>query len=142
MARGMVVGEQIISQANSEEFERGYERIFGDREPQRGRFVWDTEQGKLVPADEYRPPDRALDAPIMCDRFYEGVTATDGTDIGSRRKRRQYMRDNGLVDADDCKGLWNQARERRLEVRRGEHDHHERREQIGRALYEARSKRR
>lgn len=44
---------------------------------------------------------RALDAPVMVDRFYENTKATDGTDIGSRRKHRDYMKANGLAPASD-----------------------------------------
>ena len=143
MARGMVVGEDIVSQANTEEFERGYERTFGaDRKPQRGRYVWDEAQGRLVNADEYTPPPSALSAPVMVDRFMEGVCTTEGIDIGSRRKRREYMKTNNLADADDFKGVWKKAQEDRLRRRAGDFDHHERREAIGRALHELRSKKR
>lgn len=39
--------------------------------------------------------------PVFTDRFMEGHTTVDGVDIGSRRKRADYMRANGLAEASD-----------------------------------------
>jgi hypothetical protein len=132
MARGMVVGEAITSQANTKEFADGYERTFGDRKPQRGRWVWDEQARKLVPADEYVAPERAVDAPILSGRFYENTATTDGVDIGSRQKHRAYMRDRGLAPADDFSpGYYERIRKQSQEQHRKE-----RREAIARRLYE------
>lgn len=98
----MSTGADAKTMPGTAEFREGYERVFGDRKPQRGRWVWDKAQGKLVPADEYvPPPEEARAAPIMVDRFMEGAQAQDGTDIGSRRKRREYLQREGLTDAND-----------------------------------------
>lgn len=111
MARGMVVGEQIVSQAQTKEFDEGYERVFGKgRKPVRGRWVWDEAQQKLVSADEYVPPARALDAPVMSGRFYENTKTTDGVDIGSRSKHQAYMRERGLAPASDYSPSWYEKR--------------------------------
>lgn len=100
--RGTVIGEKVVSRARTEEFDAGYDRTFGkDRKPQRGRWIWDEAQQKLVAADEYVPPSRALDAPILAGRFYENTKATDGTDIGSRAKHAAYMKANGIAAASD-----------------------------------------
>ena len=131
--RGMVAGEAIQSQAGTDEFREGYERTFGDRKPQRGRWVM-TPKG-LIPADEYVPEALARDAPIMMDRFYENTAATDGTDIGSRRKHRQYMKEHGVTTADDFKGQWKQAQERREAVKHGHLPDPKRREALERAMY-------
>jgi hypothetical protein len=109
MARGMVVGEAIVSQAQTKEFDEGYERVFGARKPQRGRWVWDAAQGKLVSAEEYVPSEAKHGTGIMVDRFMEGDRAPDGTDIGSRQKRKAWMAATDSVDFSDFKG----ARERR-----------------------------
>src|SRR5512145_1143689 len=104
MARGTVVGEPVVSQANTREYEQGYERSGLGKSPEakeKGRFIWDEERKCLVRAEDYRPPGHAVSAPIMVDRFYEGSRATDGTDIGSRRKHRAYMKAHGLAPADD-----------------------------------------
>jgi hypothetical protein len=57
--------------------------------------------------------------PVFSDRYMEGVRSPiDGADIGSRTKRRAYMRTHGLVDADDYKGEWTKKAEQRQEFRR------------------------
>jgi hypothetical protein len=78
----------------------------------------------------------ALHAPIMVDRFYENTVATDGTDIGSRRKHRDYMKANNLTTMDDFKSTWDKAAREREAIRQGQHDKKERREQIERALHQ------
>lgn len=75
---------------------------FGPGQPgSQGRWVYDAKQQKLVRAEEYQPEQHALHAPIMLDRFYEGTQTVDGVDIGSRAKRRAYMKAKGLADFDD-----------------------------------------
>lgn len=108
MARGMVVNEAIVSQANSEAYRDNYARIFGDKPAQKGSWVQDPETGELVSADDYAPAE-ANGARIMVDRFMEGDVAPDGTDIGSRQKRKAWMQATGCADYGDFKG----AREKR-----------------------------
>lgn len=115
MARGMVNGEPIVSQANSEDFEKGYARTFPDAKVVRGRWIWDAEAGKLVPADEYRAPESEGRVEIMAGRFYENTCTTDGVDIGSRAKRKRYMAEHGLADSSDYKNHWQEAPKRRAE---------------------------
>ena len=113
MARGMVNGEAIVSQAQTKEFDEGYERTFGkDKRPVRGRWVY--RDGRLVDLNDPEP-EQAKDAPIMVDRWMEGTKSPiDGADIGSRRKLNQYMKDRGLAIADDFKDTW-AAKERERE---------------------------
>ena len=105
----------IRSKPQTKEFDEGYDRTFGpDRKPQRGRWVWDEAQQKLVAVEDYRPPDRAVDAPIMVDRFYEGTTTMHAdesgkirqVDIGSRAKHRAYMKAHDLAPAGDYSPEW------------------------------------
>lgn len=103
----MVNGEAIVSQANTEEYRSNHERIFGERKVQRGRFVYDPKLGRCVPADQYVPEALAKDAPIIADRIHEGtVSPIDGSDIGSRQKRREHMKVHGVEDATDCSPEW------------------------------------
>lgn len=95
-----------------------------------------NERGFVEVVDGYVSERQALHSPFMVDRYMEGVVAQDGTDIGSRRKRREYMKMNGLADADDFKGTWERAAKDREKVFAGEHDHAARREALGRALYQ------
>lgn len=98
----MSTGADAKTMPQTAEFDEGYERTFGkDRKPVRGRWIWDAAQQKLVNVDEYVPPETALNAPIMVDRFMEGHVSQDGVDIGSRRKRKDYMRATGVTDASD-----------------------------------------
>lgn len=136
MARGMVVGEQIQSQAATPEYRENHERIFGERKAVRGRWIWSDKEQRLVSAEEYVPEKRAIDGTIMCDRFMEGHVATDGTDIGSRQKRKAFMQANDLVDYDDCKGLREaKAKEREARARGEFKPDKQLRETLGRELY-------
>jgi hypothetical protein len=76
---------------------------YGEGTKERGRFIWDEAQQKLVRYADYVPPSHTLNAPIMTDRWYEGARTLDGDDIGSRRKREEYMRSRGLQDGNDVK---------------------------------------
>jgi hypothetical protein len=137
MARGTVVGEPVVSQANNEEFREGYARTFGDKPVVRGHWVWDPINKCLVDSADCVPLPEAKDAPILSGRFYENTAATDGTDIGSRRRHREYMKSRGLTTADDFKDTWKREEARRQREAKGEWDHKARREDIGRALYES-----
>jgi hypothetical protein len=93
----------------------------------------------MVAADEvgdWADPTRALDAPIMVDRFREGAVAPDGTPIGTRRAEREWMNATGSAHYDDFKG----ARERRAKEeaakKRGEYKPDKQlRDLIGREMY-------
>lgn len=91
-------------------------------------------------SEDYVPPDSEK-APVFTDRYMEGVKAPDGTDIGSRAKRRAYMQANGLADADDYKGVWAKAAKEREAFFSGQHDTQARREAVAQAI-QAASKRR
>lgn len=57
---------------------------------------------------------------LISDRHYDGMQATDGADISSRAKHREYMRRNNLTTIDDYKQEWAEApRKRELEARKG-----------------------
>lgn len=133
--RGTVIGEQVHSQAATEDFRKGYDAAFGaDKKPQRGKWVYDERQQKLVPADEYVPPHSEDDAAfhVVSDRYMEGVHATDGTDIGSRAKRRAYMQENGLADYDDFSPAYREGVKKDFERQQDR----ERHQALKRAIYE------
>lgn len=52
--------------------------------------------------DDYMPSTKG-DASLWNDRHYDGLKTTDGHDISSRSKHRQYAKHTGLVDFDDYK---------------------------------------
>lgn len=53
------------------------------------------------------------------DRLYQGLRAPDGTDISSRAKHRQYMKDHDLTTVDDFKGTWERAAREREQLLQG-----------------------
>lgn len=84
-------------------------------------------------SDDWRPPAEGR-APVT-DLYMDGVRATDGTDIGSRKKRREFMNVRGLADADDFKGEWAKAAEKRAAFFQGNSKDSSRREAIARAMH-------
>lgn len=109
--RGMVAGQAIQTQAPSAEYDEGFERIFGkDRKPQRGRFVWSQEQQCMVEvgADWTDAERRAQTSTEEIE--YGNLRATDGADISSRRKRREYMAATGVTDSSDFSPGWYERR--------------------------------
>lgn len=54
-------------------------------------------------------PALALHNAMAGDRHYDGLRATDGTDISSRSKHRAYMKANDLTTADDFTQTWRDA---------------------------------
>lgn len=50
--------------------------------------------------DDYTPSIRG-DAALWGDRGYDGMSTTDGRDISSRTKHRQYLKETGMVTFDD-----------------------------------------
>lgn len=131
------MSDTIKTRPQTAEFDEGYERTFGkDRKPTRGRWVA-TPSG-LVPADEYVRPEStdALHAPVMVDRYMEGTVAPDGSDIGNRTRRKQWMAATGSADYGDFKEHRKRAQAEREARQRGEFKKDPAlREFIGRELY-------
>ena len=74
------------------------------------------------------------------DRHYDGIKATDGTDISTRAKHRDYMKRNNLTTVDDFKDTWAKAQKERenFYTRGGSFS----RSDIERAIYQTQDKRR
>ena len=80
----------------------------------RKRYVQDPETLKLIEITADQAPNRlAGDAALWGDRGYDGMRATDGSDISSRTKHRAYMQATGMTTADDYSGTWSQAKDSR-----------------------------
>lgn len=144
-------GERSVSsRTNTPEFDEGYETAFGPssdeiRTPKRTVYVYRggrmVERGGEDDTGAYDSSDEAR-LHIVSDLYMDGTrTADTGEDIGSRRKRREYMERNGLSDMSDWKGYWAKKAKEREAISRGEDPTGQRRQTIGRALYEQ-SKRR
>lgn len=106
------------------------------------RYVWDEESKSLVEVgSDWSDAEKRAETTTE-QLSYGGLRATDGTDISSRKKHREYMRRNGLADAADYKESWAKAQADREAFRRGEKTNPERREAIGRIAYQLEQKRR
>jgi hypothetical protein len=98
------------------------------------RLNEETGLAEAVEVDlDYRPPARVE---ISMDRHYENTAMTDGTDVGSRRKYNEYLKRTGMAPADDFKETWAKAAKEREAIAQGGHDSAERRDQIGRTIYQ------
>jgi hypothetical protein len=144
----MSTGADSKTMPVSREYEDGFDRTFGKRDPVRGRWIY-LPDGTSVRAEDYSPPaEEAVNAPIMAGRFYENTAATTcdeqsrvlKVDIGTRQRHREFMRQRGLTTADDYTKTWEQAAKERKQFFQDGGDRKERKEQIGRIAYELRSK--
>lgn len=80
----------------------------------RRRYIQDRQTGELIEVtSDYQAPLRNDAGALWGDSSYEGMRATDGTDISSRSKHREYMRANNLTTVDDFKDTWAKAQEQR-----------------------------
>ena len=80
----------------------------------RRRFIQDRHTGELIEVTEdHREPMRNDAGVLWGDRHYDGARATDGADISTRTKHREYMASRGLTMADDYKESWARAQQQR-----------------------------
>lgn len=80
----------------------------------RRRYVYDPTTKEMVEITQDAKLETRADAGALWgDRHYEGMRATDGTDISSRSKHRAYMKANNLTTADDFTDSWAKAKEKR-----------------------------
>ena len=78
------------------------------------RWIQDRITGELIEVTrDYSPKMQADAGALWGDRHYDGLQASDGTDISTRSKQRDYMKVNNLTTADDFKTTWADAREKR-----------------------------
>lgn len=80
----------------------------------RRRYIQDPKTLELIEVtSDYQAPTRNDTGALWGDRHYDGLQATDGTDISSRSKHREYMKRNNLTTVDDYKETWAQAQKER-----------------------------
>ena len=139
--KGSVAGQPIQTGTVTKEYEDGFERTFGERKAVRGRFLY-TSGGKALEApvrvdDEWTQPDTGPSHKSE-EEVYGKVTATDGTDLSTRKRHAEYMKRNNLTIDADFKESWARAAKERDAVLSGTHEgeRKEIRETVGRALYQ------
>ena len=101
MSERSIKGQSTQRYEVTDAYRATHEAVFGERKPSRGRWVWDKDRQALVPEAEFTPPPENSHVEVMCDFNLDGTRAPDGTDIGSRRKRDEWMRRNGVTFASD-----------------------------------------
>ena len=80
----------------------------------RRRYIQDRHTGELIEVtSDYQAPLRNDAGALWGDRHYDGARASDGSDISTRSKHREYMRLNNVTTVDDFKDTWAKAREQR-----------------------------
>lgn len=135
--------ESAQAKQTNEAFREGHERMFGDGKPKRGRTVYpsDGTEPYEVPEEWENPEPKSV---LRVDVSYmDGVRATDGTDISSKAKRREYMHRKGLADTSDFDapgGYWEKKAKEREHILSGEADTKWRKQTIGELLYQAKRK--
>lgn len=104
----------------------------------RSRWRWDKELGQLVSLDEdwTDAPSRAQT--VTEELVYGGVRMTDGTDVSSRKKHREYLKSRGLAMASDFTETTARAQREKLERAA---EKREIRETVGRAFHEMKTQR-
>lgn len=127
----MVAGQSITTQAQTKEFDAGYERIFGkERKPCRGRFV--VRDGQTVDVAEDWTDAEARAQTVTEELAYGNLgKTTDGVDVSSRKKHREYLKSTGLALAGD----FSQEYQQKEAARRERHEDKERREIVERNVY-------
>jgi hypothetical protein len=85
------------------------------------RFVQDRDTLEFHEVgSDYAPVVANTDSALWGDRHYAGMQTSDGTDISTRSKHREYMRQHGLTTIDDYgHDHWQKAAAQRENVARG-----------------------
>jgi len=89
--------------------------------------------------DDYQPALSADSGALWGDRSYDGLRATDGTDISTRSKHQAYMKANNLTTIDDYKDTWAKAQAQREHYR--QHGGTYNRRDIERAIHQLQNRR-
>jgi hypothetical protein len=131
----------------TKEYAEGHARIFKNKRRQPGRYVWDSEKSRMVPLSEYVVKDSNYHAKpmVFTDRYMEGLVTYDTKeDIGTRRKRKEYMERHGLVDPQDSVQMKAKLRNEWGQMLAGTHapTNKQAQETFGRKLYEIESRKR
>lgn len=98
-SKNEITGDLIMSGKTTESFRSGYERIFKDKKPVRGRFVFDPELKEMVPAHEYyekraeiecKSRSKTIEAPAF--HFFKSYKSpVSGREIDSPNKERDEL---------------------------------------------------
>lgn len=105
----------------------------------RRRYVYrrNPDTGELESVEVSADWEDAPRQPLRVDVSYlDGARATDGTDISSLKKRREYFKANNLADTSDFSQHWEKAAKARADYLEGKTRNPRLREAIGRTAYQ------
>lgn len=107
---------------NSDAFDAGYARIFGDKKPEKGRFVWDDETKKFIPAGK---SSHVPNAPMVFGDVRPYKSMVTGELIDGRRQHREHLKTHNVVEVGNDIPMKHQDRTPRTDLK----------EQIARVVY-------
>ncbi len=103
----------------------------------RRRYRFDTELGQMVEVgSDWTDAERRSQVPTEGIVYGSLPLTTDGTDVSTKRRHREYMQRNGLTIGTDYKTEWASKMKQREEIKTTGGDHRARKEAIGRVAYE------
>ena len=79
---------------------------------------------------------------VIGDLHYDGLRATDGTDISTRTKHREYMKRHNLTTMDDFSGAFERAQKAKADYVTTGKGGAVSRADVARAIYQLQQKRR
>jgi hypothetical protein len=82
-----------------ESFANGYERIFGNKKAERGRFIWCESERKYIPYDEYVAP-ASNNAPMVFPDLPGYESPVTGQWVEGRAARREDLKRNKCIPYD------------------------------------------
>jgi hypothetical protein len=78
-------------------FDKGFDAIFGNKRAERGSFVFDKENNKLIPKSEYYGSSD-VNAPMVMNDIAGYKSMQTGEWIGSRSQHREHLKAHRLVE--------------------------------------------
>jgi hypothetical protein len=79
-------------------FEDNHAKVFGERKPTRGSFVWDSVKGEMVSKDEYYANRAEVNAPVVMNDIQPYKSMQTGEIITSRSQHRTHLKQHGLIE--------------------------------------------
>jgi hypothetical protein len=82
---------------DNESFDKGYSAIFGEKKPVRGKFIWSSEQKRMVPEGEFYESAQPA-GPYVVGDIQPYRSMQTGEMITSRSHHRAHLKQHGLVE--------------------------------------------
>lgn len=82
---------------DGEAFDDGYARVFGEKRPTRGSFVWCKVRKELVPKDDYYDASEPS-GPYVVGDIQPYKSMQTGEMITSRSHHKAHLRQHGLIE--------------------------------------------